>query len=406
MSGQQQALFQRRSLAVMIAIGLSAFIGSTYLMMFGEFGSTAGASTLSTSAIGHKAFYETLQRVGIPASISRFNTLEKVGNSGLLVLAEPDTMDEALQTVSDAKKVQRFLLVLPKWNGVPDHENPGWLRAVLLGGAQEEVLERLLPDGDVVTSSKDRVTVNHLGPVPQLKEKQLIRADDLEPIIAYEDGILLGVVSQGSNRYWILSDPDVIANAGIGKGENAAVAIAMIEALLPKGGAVIFDEVIHGLEQAPNMLRLAFEPPFLTATIAFALAALTALLAGITRLGAAMPAEPPLAAGRETLLHNTAELLEYGGGAGAVMARYPQLIAADVAQRLHVPKTLDEAGQLAWLDRRASRRGLAHNASDLLAMAEALSKQKDHRGRARQLSEMAHQWKQEMLHGTGRRAVD
>lgn len=403
----QPALFKRRALAAMIAVGLAAFIGSTYLMMFGEFDRTAGPSTLSSSAIGHKAFLETLQRVGIPASISRFNSLEKVGDTGLLILAEPDTAEAALEIVSTAKRTKRLLLVLPKRTGVPDSHNEGWLSQVLpLDDEPEEVLERLLPDADLVTTSANRITINNLGPKPEIEEKQLIRSDKLSPIIAYEEGILLGVAGSGSSRIWVLSDPDLIANAGIGAGENAAVAVAMVEALLPAGGAVIFDEVIHGLEQAPNMMRVAFEPPFLTVTIAFALAALIALLAGLTRLGAPKPTPPPLAAGRETLLHNTAGLLEQGHGAGAVMARYPQLVVAEVAQRLHVPKSLDEAGQIAWLDRRAQKRGLIHNASDLLNMAGNWSRQSDHRGRARLLGEMTHHWKQEMLHGTGRRAVD
>jgi hypothetical protein len=404
---QPQVLFRRRALAAMIAVGLAAFIGSTYLMMFGEFDRTVGASTLSSSAIGHKAFLETLQRVGIPASASRFNSLEKVGDGGLLILAEPDTDEAALEIVSAAKRGKRLLLVLPKRTGLPDRRQEGWLSLVLpLDDEPEEVLERLLPDADLVTTTGNRISVNNLGPKPALEEKQLIRSDKLSPVIAYDEGILLGVTGSRSNPIWVLSDPDLIANAGIGQGENAAAAVAMVEALLPAGGAVVFDEVIHGLEQAPNMLRVAFEPPFLTVTIAFALAALTAILAGLTRLGAPKPTPPPLAAGRETLLHNTAALLEHGNGAGAVMARYPHLVAADVAQRLHVPKTLDEAGQIAWLDRRAQKRGLIHSASDLLAMAGNWSRQSDHRGRARQLGEMTHHWKQEMLHGTGRRAVD
>nr|WP_298689417.1 DUF4350 domain-containing protein [uncultured Dongia sp.] len=405
---QDTTLFRPRHLLILIMIGLVAFIGSTYLMIFGENLVSSGSNTFSHSAIGHKAFQETLRRVGIPVSISRFQSLEKAGRSTLLVLAEPDTSMGSLNLLDGLKAEEVVLVILPKWSGHVDQRHPHWVDAVKLQRIDDVtgILNRVVPGATLARHKTAAPYETGLGYAPSIAETQLIRGDAVSPIVAYQEGILLGEIKIGSAKVWLLSDPDVIANAGLGKGDNAQFAVAMIRALLPAGGSVMFDETIHGFEQPPNMMRTAFEVPFITATIAFAIAAITAILAGITRLGAPVPATARLAAGRETLLHNVAELLEYGRGAGAIMARYPRLVVADVAARLKAPKVLDENGQLAWLDQRARKLGLAKSASDLLAEGAALAARGDHGRGAAELGRTANQWKQEMLHGTRRRAVD
>ncbi|MBK8161295.1 MAG: hypothetical protein IPK59_21940 [Rhodospirillaceae bacterium] len=403
---QDRTLFRPRQLLALIMVGLTAFIGFTYLMIFGENLISAGSDTFSHSAIGHKAFQESLQRLGIPVSISRFQSLEKAGAATLLVLAEPDNLDHGTRPLDALKGEEIVLVVLPKWQGRASISNPEWLRQTKLidVGDVTGILTRVVPGASLVRAKTGAPYESGLGYTPAVSQMQLMRSDALSPVVAYEQGMLIGEIRVGRAKVWLLSDPDIIANAGIGKGDNAPFAVAMIRALLPAGGSVMFDETIHGFEQPPNMLRMAFELPFLTATVAFAVATLTAILAGITRLGAPAPAAPPLAAGRETLLRNIAELLEYGRGAPAIMVRYPRLVVADVAQRLKVPKALDESGQVAWLDRRARKLGLSLTASDLLAQGAPLARHGD-RGVA-ELGRLADQWKQEMLHGTRRRAID
>jgi hypothetical protein len=405
---QDKTLFRPRQLLVLIMVGLTAFIGFTYLMIFGDNLISAGSDTFSHSAIGHKAFQESLQRLGIPVSISRFQSLEKAGGATLLVLAEPDSLDHGTKPLDALKGEDIVLVVLPKRQGHAGFSNPEWLwRAELIDVDDVTgILTRVVPGASLVRAKTGLPYESGLGYAPTVDQLQLVRSDALSPVVAYEQGMLVGEFRIGRAKVWLLSDPDIIANAGIGKGDNGPFAVAMIRALLPAGGSVMFDETIHGFEQPPNMLRTAFELPFLTATIAFGLAVLTAILAGITRLGAPAPAAPPLAAGRETLLRNIAELLEYGRGAPAIMTRYPRLVGADVALRLKAPKALDDGGQIAWLDRRAKKLGLTLTASDLLAQGAALTRHGDRGRGVAELGRMANQWKQEMLHGTRRRAID
>lgn len=402
------ALFRPRQMLILIMVGLTAFIGSAYLMIFGETLISAGQNTFSYSAVGHKAFLETLQHLDIPVSVSRFKSMDKAGPATLLVLAEPDTAAYGLDLLDQVKNEDVVLVVLPKWDGIPDRHHRQWLREALPADERDvrQVLNRLFPGATLTRTGIGAVSDNAFGFAPTIAAAQLIRSKILSPIVAYDGGILLGEAKVGRAKVWVLSDPDILSNAGLGKGDNAELAVAMIRSLLPTGGSVMFDETIHGFEQPPNLLRTALELPFVTASIALVIAILTAILAGITRLGAPVADELPLSAGRETLLRNVAELLEYGRGTGAVLVRYPQLIVADVAQRLNVPKSLDEAGQIKWLDQRARKLGLPHNASDLLARGADLAHALDHGRSAASLGQMANQWKQEMLHGTRRRPVD
>lgn len=402
-------LFRSRSLLVIIVVGLAAFLGSCYLMIFGEDLASVGSDTFSQSAIGHKAFFETLQQLDIPANVSRFKSLEKAGSANLLVLAEPNGDVLQLKMLEGIKGEGVVLVVLPKWQGMPDLRRRQWLSSAEMVDADKvgDILAHIDPDATLNRRQQmASLAENRLGYAPAVIRPQLVRSAALSPLISTPDGILLGETKIGRAKVWLLTDPDLLNNAGLGKGDNALLAVGIIRALLPAGGSAIFDEAIHGFEQPPNMLRTAFELPFLTATIALILAFGTAILAGVTRLGAPAPAQPALAAGHETLLGNVADLLEFGHGAYAILHRYPRLVVADVALHLKVPKSLDENGQLAWLDQRARKLGLAHSASDLLAKGAALAHHGSYHHSAAELGRMAYQWKQEMMHGTRRHAVD
>ena len=80
-------------IVVLIVIGLGAFLAGTYLQVFDD-GSgepwTTDANSFSRSAIGHRAFVATLRQLGIPVEVSRFRTLDRVGDNNLLLLLEPD----------------------------------------------------------------------------------------------------------------------------------------------------------------------------------------------------------------------------------------------------------------------------------------------------------------------------
>ena len=85
-------IFSRRTLALLVGIGLLAFAGTLVIAGFADLTSPqqrAGANSYSTSAIGHLAFVELIRTAGLPVVRSRSRSLAKAGPNDLLIVAEP-----------------------------------------------------------------------------------------------------------------------------------------------------------------------------------------------------------------------------------------------------------------------------------------------------------------------------
>jgi hypothetical protein len=85
-----------------------------------------------------------------------------------------------------------------------------------------------------------------------------------------------------------------------------------------------------------------------------------------------------------------------------VLSSYLRIEMNEAMREMRGPGGLDEAGQTGWLDRQAQRRGLTLRLAPLRETAQALAQSP--RPEMRQVLRLAsdlHQWKQEMLNGTG-----
>jgi len=401
--------FQLLTLLVLIVVGVGAFLAGTYLQVFDD-GSgepwTADANSFSHSAIGHRAFVETLRKLGVPVEISRFQTLDRVGDNNLLLVLEPD--EKAGEPILAAlRNVHHALLVLPKWEGLMDFNKPNWIaeRDLLKPADVDGVLRAVLPRAGTERQSgtlKTDATRYHGKLVidnPQYVDIPI--EDNSGSLLVTRDGSLLSELDKGGNHLWILSDPDILSNAGLDDADNGVVAVAMIESMLPRGGTVIIDETSHGFEQRPNLLRVLLHPPFIAVGIG-GIAALTVLAwAGIARFGAPRAEAVGLAAGKLTLVRNAAQLLRLGTTASNLVLSYRRLVLADAIAELHGPPGLDEFSQAAWLDRAAAHRGLTTRIKPLLDEMSSLAEaDRLDAARALRFSLDLHRWKQEILHGT------
>jgi hypothetical protein len=409
-------LFSPRTLLAIIAIGTAAFVGMIYLEMFGiddpDF--EIGPSAYSSSALGHKALMETLRRLDVPVVVSRFRSAEKAGQGSLLVLAEPDGSETSEEMIGGFGNVPHGLLVLPKWDGWRDRSKPRWVEAMdkVAVDDVELVLKRAQINALVKRiQGTFTVDVPELGGRVELTDPQvIIDARALKPIVSLKGGILIGEADLGSGRQWVLSDPDLIANHGIDQGDNAVAAVSLIEALRPAGGAVIFDETIHGLELRPNLMRTAFELPFGIVTLSAAVAIALAIWAGLMRFGRPEPGQRALQPGKVTLIRTTADLLRQGSRKGTVelvLTRYLKAQIADLVARLNGPRGLTENRQIAWLDDLAVARRLRSRLQPIAAAIEARAKSRStDPGRALRLAADLHAWKQEFLYGLAKGSSD
>ncbi len=366
----------------------------------------------SVSALGCAGFFDTLRRLDRPALRSVGNTLGLVGYNGTLIVAEPDLY--RLNSSEGIKLMQapRVLLVLPKWRGKPDENKPAWIDQVEPEALINAKRTLSLVDGrsDVFRDKWPAAwKINLTGLAPDAPNNdniiQLIRSKTMRPVVGNDDGILLGEVGEGENTVWVLADPDIMANHGLGKGENAAFMVTVVDMLrLHKnsdaGAPIVFDETVHGfLEAQSTPLKLLFRFPFVIATILVCCAAALLTLAGANRFGPALNPKPELDFGKKNLIGNGARLLDYAGHHALILKRYISMTVRQTAYALHAPSGLDEARLAAWLDNISKTRKTQKTCAEILRAAAAVDAS-DPKNLARlfECVRDIHNWKGEILH--------
>ena len=329
-------LFRRRTVLWLVLTSGAAFCAMLYLAATSDPAEDAasGASTYSRSAVGHSAFFQLLQARGYRVDVNREGgpLASKWREGSLMLLVAPNSgapdLERIARFAAAASATRPLLVVLPKWDTRASRIEAGWIDEArpLPRARAASVLRAGAPvvDGRVVRTVAERNGGgsrrwrNHLGDTePDIDAPQLIAGfgGELQPLIAAADRVLLGQVGDGG--VFFLSDPDLLANHGLHRGGNAALALDVIDRLLPAGGAVLFDETLHGFAIERSLWRLLFQPPYLAATLlALAAAALIVWRASV-RFGAPLARESGAVwpDGAATLIENASRLLAAGGHA-------------------------------------------------------------------------------------------
>ena len=406
-----RALFSTRTIILLIAVGVLAFTGALLISIFGnniDPQRRVGPNSFSKSAIGHRAFLETLRGLRISVRISRARSAQKSGANDLLVVMEPPLDAARPEMLGKLLDGQNVLLVLPKWRGLPDPKQRSWIRLVgpVAGQHLQGTLEAAGVTGKILNGSSAMTWVTDDSTlVPNIQNPHVIQSADLEPFIFSDEGILLGRRRLNRQTLWVLSDPDLLSNHGLRRGDNAAIIIDIINSVR-RGGHVIIDETVHGFILDPNLGRVLLRRPFVAVTI-LGLATLAVLLwAAAGRFGAAIPAAPRFQQGKFELIRNTAGLLEFGGHTRETFLRYLNAMMRDVARRVHAPRGLGDAGRVRWLDEVGRSGQIEADFGALYRDAEDLSQSRHNEpGRHAALAQRLYHWRQEMLHGRRDRTI-
>jgi hypothetical protein len=376
------APFATRSTPWLVGLAIVSLLASLWLLI--RPGDTAsresvGADGYSRSALGHLGLVRLLreQREAVVQSRS----MRGPGPCGLLVVAEPRDIDRAedLRMQLLVETAPATLVVLPKRSGEADPVQPGWIGKVELVSAPDvDAVGRDAADwGDGSWSGV--VRTNTVGPwaLPSAWQAPTAAApwqlmatrDDLVPIVSCPEGVLLGRI--GSVH--VLSDPDLIANHGLHRGDNTALVLAMLRSLRTDG-AIVFDETLHGHRLAPSVWHLAGRYPLVLVTCHVLL--LLAVLAWIAhgRFGPVLAPAAAIGAGKAFLLDNIAALLRAVGAAGPSLRRYGRQRVRTVAEALQAPRGLDDAqcrefvaARMPDAARRDELRALLHAERDVAA---------------------------------------
>ncbi|MDR3513415.1 MAG: hypothetical protein P4L73_17390 [Caulobacteraceae bacterium] len=395
--------FSARTVIALLVAGVFAFSALVVLSAYApdlRGGSDGGGHALSRSAIGFSGVTRLLKAIGDPVLVSR-DPHARSASTGLLVLTpSPESDADALYDMTTSGPT---LVVLPKWQAAPDMTTPGWATnvGVLDATAVAKLLAKRfgamtiardagaspvrlagLPGGDATT-----------GPIDQFQT--LSGGDGLIPLVRDARGRAV-LAASADRRVFVLSDPDLMNTHGLKDLATARVAVTLIQGLRKADGPIVFDVTLNGFKRSRSLLKLAFQPPFLGATLCLAAAALLMALQALTRFGAPRPAGRAIALGKRALADNSAGLIRLARREPAMAGRYLDLTRAAVAKALgaHTPlgARMSEAELTALLDRQAERLGAKHRLAALTAEAGTV---KDRAGLMR-LSQDLYQWKMEM----------
>lgn len=407
--------FTKSSLRWVIGLAVPSFLValaySIYSPQLAEIGSQ-GADAFSVSAVGLKGVVELLDELDVPVLLSRRRSAERSGEDSLLFVASPsiDFLDREGGDVLEALRRHPFsaVLFLPKYGWGPSAEEPRHVGSVrLLEIAEvEDILKRVgLADATVVRPSGDSDEqsweTGELGAEPSIRRVQLIRSDGLTPIVSSQAGMLVGRgTTEGGGDFTIVSDPDVVMNHGLFQGQNALLAVRVIELARPDEGVVVFDQATHGHVLEPTLWSELFKFPLVVATTQALLLIAIVLWATVRRFGAPVKEQQSLVPGKEFLIQNTAELLDFLGEPSDTVRRYFWITSRHVSESLAAPATADDAEAADWLDAATELRGLGGMFREL--RSEVLSKKPGKTGARRtlHLAKRIYLWREEMLNGS------
>lgn len=234
-------------------------------------------NAFSRSYVGHMALVEFLREVGFDVLVNRapLDPDREGGIRGVAFL-EPEPIPEGrrLPWRPAGDPFDALLVALPKWKAAPNPFRGGWIADRNLR-SPEEVFSASGPGapGPVVWAGSGRATVSFVPDGPRFE----IEAETLQVFPDVAEDLVVARVAAGAvavrdadreGLVW-LSDPDVLSNGGLGRGENAAFVEALFSRAFP-GRALIVDETHHGFAWNPGLLGLLVTFPGIVPVLATA----------------------------------------------------------------------------------------------------------------------------------------
>lgn len=350
--------FNASTMLIMTGIGVLAFIAMLVLGAYApdlRSGRNGGAHALSPAATGFSGLVRLAEATGRhPVIVRSVNDL----SSEDLAVITPEAGAVDLSDILNARGPRTTLIVFPKWSTEPDPAHPGWVRVSGLTPTfnPESVLA---PDLKLkVARSKGHgeplVNVDPAAP-PAMQflapaVVQSISGPGIEPLLTTSTGAIV-LARVGTRNIYVLSDPDLINNHGMGDERQARSGLALLDDLNSTGAtSVLFDVTANGLGRSRSPLKLAFDAPFLAVTLTVFAAMLLAGWQALIRFGPVRRRERAIAFGKAALVDNSAALIRKAGREAHLGSRYVDLIRERAIALFSLPTALDTASMRARLD--------------------------------------------------------
>jgi hypothetical protein len=378
-----EGAFNRGTMLFIVAIGTLAFIATLVLGAYApdlRSGRNGGTHALSNAATGFSGLVRLAEATGRNPRIVR--SMDELDSEDLAVIT-PDHGWINLNDLLEQRGPRATLIIMPKWETAPSKTENGWVNVSGLLPA-EDPEQTLAPAASFkvirARSHGEPLRTVDLAAPPELRfiaprVTQTIANPKLKPMITDPSGrIVLGQV--GDQPLYVLADPDLINNHGMGDEGQARSAMALLDFLNSTGAtAILFDVTANGLGRSRSPLKLAFDPPFLAVTLTIFVAMLLAGLQALVRFGAPQRTERAIAFGKAALVDNSAALIRKAGREADLGPRYVDVIRGRAAALFHLPATLSPEAvdqRLEALNKRRSFTRLAGEANQARSRDELL----------------------------------
>jgi hypothetical protein len=414
----QQATFARGTTLGIVLIGALAFAVVLYWLGTGggqtnNGGGHAGGRGLN----GYAGLAAMLRADGV--TVNRARSKDALKGPGLVILTPPADAkgDDIAAIIKERRYIGPTMVIAPKWLAFPDKGNPkmrrGWTR---LDGIESPDWKNYHDDLSVSFSKTPAggwrgtgAFAERRGALPDNRQVQSGEGPGLESLIETFDGRTLAgyVVEDGNNSVlarWIgvaprageddtaddgeiddseddgaypvvlVFEPDLLDNWGLATRETGLMARRLVFAAsgVDRPASVTFDLTLNGLGASRNLLTLAFEPPFLAATLCFAMALFAAGWRSFNRFGPARQTQREIPLGKTVLVRNTAGLIRRAGRMRLVAGPYADASRERLVQALGLPRGRPAEETEAAIDRMQERQDTAGSRySELAAQLRA-----------------------------------
>ena len=385
------APFSARTVLALLLCGALAFVAVLYFIGAGATGgrmNDGGGHAGGKGLNGYAGLARMLEDCCHDVVLSRSQADWR--SAGLLVLTPSHQADgpELAGLLGQRRGVGPTLVIFPKWmawpaKGQAKGAKAGW---VLMDGASAPGWMDALPGLGLETGAASgwrSGTLSGTLPAPDAVQAAL-PAPMLRPLVTSGDGTRI-LAAEVTDPDWprtrphhratdhpliLVFEPDLLDNYGLAHRENALLANGLFHLASGGGGLVLFDLSLNGLGHTPNLLTLAFTPPFLAATLCLLLAGAAVAWRGFARFGPPATQARALAFGKSRLVRNSAGLILRTGRLHLLGAPYAAMMRARIAKLLGLrpgaeTTTIDHA-----IDQRLAARAL--DAPPFSAQAETL----------------------------------
>lgn len=391
MSGAAPAPFSRGTLIGMLLVGALAFVALLWFLGNGTGGNgnNGGAHVGGQGLNGYAGLARLLEAEGLDVQKLR-NRRTLQATSGLMILTPPADADgkEIAKVVDGHRYMGPTIVVTPKWLAIGAQAKAakrGWVQLVSTqapewkGFADNVTVE--IGEGKA-QPAKGWKLGNRRGRLPDDRQVETGSGKGLVPILTTGTGKVLaawlddGGYYPGLNRLAgvdpdyggdnediypvvLVFEPDLLDNWGLADRNTAMLARDLVLATMDdRSQPVVFDMTFNGFGASRNLLTLAFEPPFLAATICLFLAALAIAWRAFNRFGPALAQAQEIAMGKAALVANAAGLIRRTGRVHLAAAPYADAVRERIGTALGLPRGLsaDEIDHL--IDATQARRAV------------------------------------------------